>query len=210
MKFEQGILHMFINSDVVCMECREKMKLAGITFSLDELRCESLYVYEGVVKDMLLQYKELMDEALYTVFLYPFMSYIRKKYRGYTLVIAPSSENAIKRRGFSHVEKMFSVLGMPMVYPFMKDDVEQKHRSIKQRHLVKKDLRIVDRLPDTPLLLVDDICTTGSTLSAMYEQIKNHKYPIRALVCSCHAKYVEIRRWKLFENCIWWIYTQIV
>ena len=201
---------MFVNTDVICLKCRNEMVISGGRFVLDTLSCESLYVYEGIVKDMLVQYKELMDEALYPLFLYPWIRYIRKKYRGYTLVLAPSSLLAYKRRGFSHVEKMFSVLGMDMVCPFMKDEVEQKHRSMSNRSRIYDEIHLVDDVPNTPLLLVDDICTTGSTLQAMYQKLKKHPYPVKGLVCCCHAKYVEIRRWKKFVNWLWWIYTQVV
>lgn len=72
---------MFFTKDVICDVCREKMSIVGHTFKLETLSCESVYVYDDVVKDMLVQYKELMDEALFPLFLYPFISYICKKYR---------------------------------------------------------------------------------------------------------------------------------
>lgn len=210
MKFEQGLIQMFVNTDVICDVCRSQMCVAGTTFLLEDMPCESLYVYDGIVKEMLIQYKELMDEALFPLFLYPYLSYIRKKYRGYTLVIAPSSLSALEKRGFSHVDKMFGVLGMDMVSIFEKDEFEQKHKSLYQRQEIEKHVHLTKELPNTPLLLVDDVCTTGSTLLAMYHQIHNHKYPVKALVCCCHAKYVEIRRWKRFVVWLWWIYTQVV
>ncbi|MBQ7891159.1 MAG: hypothetical protein IJ359_03290 [Erysipelotrichaceae bacterium] len=210
MKFDQGLLHMFITKDVICDVCREKMSIVGHSFKLETLSCESVYVYDGIMKDMLVQYKELMDEALFPVFLYPFITYIRKKYKGYTLVIVPSSNSALSKRGFSHVEKMFGIMDMKMISCFVKDEVEQKHKSQIERKEIENHIHLVGTLPNTPLLLIDDVCTTGSTLLAMYHQVQNHPYPVKALVCCCHAKYVEIRRWKKFVVWLWWIYTQVV
>ena len=96
---------MFITKDVICDVCREKMSIVGHSFKLETLSCESVYVYYGIMKDMLVQYKELMDEALFPVFLYPFITYIRRKYRGYTLVIAPSSNSALSKRGFRMLKR---------------------------------------------------------------------------------------------------------
>lgn len=208
--YQQDLLHMIVNTDVICDECRMKMKSCYQCFKLDDLSCEGFYVYDGLVKDMLLQYKEFMDEALYPVFLFPYIRYLCHKYQGYTLVILPSSASAYRRRGFSHVEKMFSILGMSMICPFVKDEVEQKHRSVLERRNIKEFIHLVEDLPSTPLLLVDDMCTTGSTLLAAYNLIKNHPYKLHAVVCCYHAKYVEIRRWKRFVNCLWQIYTQVV
>ena len=208
MKYHQDLLHILINTDVICDECRMKLKSCYNRFMVQDLSCVGWYVYDGMVKDVLLQYKEFMDEALFPVFLYPYIQYIRKRYQGYTLVILPSSEKAYQRRGFSHVEKMFSVLGMHMISPFVKDNVEQKYRSVKEREYI--DMHLVDSLPRTPLLLVDDMCTTGSTLLAAYNLVKNHPYKVEAMVCCYHAKYVEIRRWKKFVNCLFRIYTQVV
>lgn len=125
-------------------------------------------------------------------------------------MITPSSFSALSKRGFSHVEKMFGILGMKMISPFVKDEVEQKHKSQIERKEIEKYIHLVEDLPNSPLLLVDDICTTGSTLLAMYHQLQNHRYPVKALVCCCHAKYVEIRRWKRFVVWLWRIYTQVV
>ena len=210
MKYQQDLVHFIVNTDVICEECRMKMMGCYHQFSIQDLSCIGFYVYDDVVKDMLLQYKEFMDEALYPVFMYPYIRYLRNKYRGYTLVVLPSSDSAYRRRGFSHVEKMFSILGMKMVCPFVKDEVEQKHRSVQERKSIVEYIHLVGELPNTPLLLVDDMCTTGSTLLACYKLLQNHPFRIEALVCCYHAKYVEIRRWKKFVNCLWQIYTQVV
>lgn len=210
MNTEQDVVHIFYNWDVLCDDCRKQMSVAGMTFSLGGLSCESLYVYEGVVKDILIQYKELMDEALYPVFLYPYIQYLRKKYKGYSLVVVPSSDSAYKRRGFSHVEKMFGVLGLPIVNVFSKDEIVQKKVTFKERTKIQGHIHMDGKIPQTPLLIVDDMCTTGSTLLAVYEHLKEHPYPVKALTFCCHAKYVEIRRWKRLVIWLWELYTQVV
>lgn len=200
--YDQDLIHLVWNEDVLCVCCREQMKKARRSFQIEGLAIESLYVYEGLCRELLIQYKELLDEALYPVFLLHDIKYLRKKYRKYTLVSMPSSKRALDKRGFHHVEQMFGILGLPMVSLFQKEEMEeQKHASIEERKAVRSHIHLLPEvsIPQGPLLLVDDVCTTGNTLLAAYELLKEHSYPVRALVFSCHASYVEIRRWKFVE-----------
>ena len=108
---------MFITKDVICDVCREKMSIVGHSFKLETLSCESVYVYDGIMKDMLVQYKELMDlsnklEELYKL----------KADDGYTIVV-PSSYNNLKKQ----VEKKVYALSNAMASNGSRDpqDIEQ-------------------------------------------------------------------------------------
>ena len=72
---------MFLNTDVICDECRCELHSQYNHFFLKDLSCVGWYVYDGMAKDVLLQYKEFMDEALFPIFLYPYRQYLRKKYQ---------------------------------------------------------------------------------------------------------------------------------
>ena len=49
MKFDQGLLHMFITKDVICDVCREKMSVVGHSFKLETLSYESVLMLKSIV-----------------------------------------------------------------------------------------------------------------------------------------------------------------
>jgi len=162
---------------------------------LEDLKCEILYLYNDAFSSYLLQYKELYDEALYPLFLAADSARLRKKYGNYTLVCPPSSEKKLAERGFHHVEKMFSVLALPIVMPFEKvDEYSQKTGGRKARKNVVSHIRRKQgvTLPDTPLLLVDDVLTTGSTLLSCYHLLQPFSREVRALAVSGNKRWFDM------------------
>ena len=87
----------------------------------------------------------------------------------------PSYFRDDEERGFNHVEEIFSELKLPMLKVLIKN---KKHKQSDlgyfERHKVKDVLEVVDgeRIKNKNILIVDDICTTGSSLSAAIELIK--------------------------------------
>ena len=101
---------LFIEQDVLCNECRKKMKYHHQKFHLDDLEVESFYDYDSLFKELLLQYKECYDEALKDVFLYRLEDYLRIKYFGYQIIYVPSCKENSERRGFNHLKEIFEKL----------------------------------------------------------------------------------------------------
>ena len=183
---------MFVISDNLCCDCRKQMKYKKVSIKLRDLSVESFCLYDGINRDMLIQYKELFDEALYPLFFYPIRKYIKKKYHGYVIVDIPSHKSKVDTRGFNHLNRMLEVIDLPHASLFVKTNLlEQKHLSLSQRlenkhHLVE----LVDVVPKAPILIIDDVCTSGSTLLAVYEKLKGHKYPVKALTFCYHESLV--------------------
>lgn len=143
---------------------------------------------------MLIQYKELGDEALYPLFLQMNRDKLRHKYRHYTLVPLPSSFEAYKRRGFNQVKEMFSVLDLPIAELLEKEDVpEQKHLNRLQRYQASRKIKLIPgaKVPKTPILLVDDLITTGSSIMASFQCFEGLNPKIRALCVFGHHFYYE-------------------
>jgi len=193
MNYEADLVSMFVVSDNLCYWCRRQMKYKRVQFKLDVLTVESFCAYEDITKEMLIQYKELFDEALYPLFFYPIRKYIMKKYRGYVVVGIPSHENKIEQRGFNHLERMLEVINLPQQSLFIKKNlIEQKHLSYTKRQENSQNLlELIDKVSSKPILLVDDVCTSGTTLLAAFEKIKGHSYPIKALTFSYHGNLVR-------------------
>ena len=185
LKYDSSFREMFFIDDVLCSRCRQKLTVRKRIFKVEGISIEGLYIYEGLVRDMLLQYKENCDEALFPVFIYPYIKELRRKYRKYTVVPVPSSSEMINKRGFRHVNKIFSMLELPVCDLIEKtDNVEQKKSTSRQdigRHF---RLKTDHQGSLKRILLVDDIVTTGASMVSCYRLLAR-KYPeIRCLSVS--------------------------
>jgi competence protein ComFC len=183
---------MFQVDDCLCSRCRHLMKYEPGMYQGPGFRFEGLYVYEGQVREMMLQYKENCDEALFCTFLFPYVRGLNRKYRRFTIVPVPSSEDMVNRRGFQHVRKMFSVLDLPIRELIVKTaDVQQKS-SISRKQIGSYFQLSENQLPEnTRILLVDDIVTTGESMGACY-RLLSQKYPrIRCLAVSHGKQFVK-------------------
>lgn len=182
MKYDSSLREMFFIDDVLCSRCRQKLALRKRTFKVDGISIEGLYVYEGLVRDMLLQYKENYDEALFSVFLYPYVKELRRKFRKYTVVPVPSSSEMVAKRGFRHVNMLFSMLDLPVCDLIEKtDNVEQK-KSASRRDIGKHfRLRADQQASIGKILLVDDIVTTGASMVSCYRLLECKYSEIKCL-----------------------------
>ena len=185
LKYGSTLKNLFYIDDVLCEKCRQSLSYKPKKIKLGEMEVRGLYVYEGLLRDMMIQYKELYDEALFPVFLWQNRKELMKKYKGYTVVPVPSSAARNRERGFFPVERMFGILGLPVADALYKtDDYQQKNipKAAKGRiaeHLKLRDMELSDRL-----LLVDDIMTTGETITAAYNLLKENSKTVKVLICA--------------------------
>ncbi len=184
-RYDSSFREMFFIDDVICSRCRQKLSARRQMFKVEGISIKGFYVYDGLVRDMLLQYKENCDEALFPVFLYPFIREMKRKYRGYTLVPVPSSNEMMDKRGFRHVNKMFSLLDLPTCDLIEKtDNVEQKKSSSRQE--IGRHFRLKAELSAATekILLADDIVTTGASMVSCYRLLKQKYAEISCLSVS--------------------------
>lgn len=101
---------------------------------------------------------------------------------------APSHESHDERRGFNHVQAIFSIISLPIVDAFKKTvDIKQTSLNQKERAEVKKHIvfECSEKLQNKNVLLIDDVKTTGSTLKRMIELVlKENPKKIKILVLS--------------------------
>lgn len=176
-KIDSDVFDIF-SEDKLCHECRNKWEKKENIFRFEGKKLRSSYVYNEAFADALLQYKECYDEALKDIFLYEVKNKLKLIYRGYTMVLMPSSTKKEEERGFSHLKLMFSSLKLPMIEPFIKiDERSQKGTNVEERKKITKSIKLKEGiiLPNK-LLLVDDVITTGATLSTAIALLpSNHK-----------------------------------
>ena len=186
---ESSFLHLYQIDDVLCQVCRHEMSYRPRKIRIDDTDVFSLYVYEGITREMIIQYKELNDEALFPVFLYPYVERLRRKYRGYTIVPVPSSDENNRKRGFRAVDEAFSLLRMETVEMLVKKDShDQKNTDFHRRHEIRDHIVLEEKkIMNNKILLVDDIVTTGETLKSCAAYLKGAGYHVQT--CSiCYNK----------------------
>lgn len=174
--------NIFIEEDYLCVDCRDKLKINRKYVDIGPIKVETFYNYEeGIFRDLLIQYKECYDEALYCVFLYLLKEYIRIKYMGYTIIFIPSSKNKFQERGFNHLELIFSEVKLPKANGLeMKEELVQEGKNLNERKKMI-DNYIYTGKRFNKVLIVDDVVTTGSSLLGAYQVLKPHCKIVKAL-----------------------------
>lgn len=177
-----NIESIFLEEDVLCVDCRNKLKINKKMVDLKNIKVNTLYSYdEGLFRDLLIQYKECFDEALAPVFLYLLKDYIRFKYFGYKILFVPSSKRKIAERGFNHLEKIFEDVKMPKIRAVtMKQELIQEGMSLAQRkRMINNYIYEGDNIDK--VLIVDDVLTSGSSVLGVYNAIKPYAKKISVL-----------------------------
>lgn len=181
-----------IGEDPICSKCRKEWQKQKIHFNFEGIPLDADYVYNQAFSSCLIQYKECGDEALKDVFLYEVKKKLQIRYHGWTLVMMPSSEEKLEKRGFSHLRYMFQSLRLPVMEPFVKtDDMDQKGRSAYQRQAMMYDIALKEDviLPEK-LVLCDDTMTTGSTLRGALQCLDVKKHKLRIYCVSVNASWL--------------------
>lgn len=177
-----SLYDLFFERDVLCHECRSKMNFKRRIYRFKDLEVEYFYDYNPAFQTLLLQYKECFDEALYDSFLYKIDNYINLRYIGYKLLLVPSSKKKIEKRGFDHLKKMFTNVSLKRVEGLkLIKDTNQQGKSFFERSSMEDNYTYNGPMLDK-VLIVDDVCTTGSTIRGIYRAIKPYAKTIKILV----------------------------
>ncbi len=190
---ESSFRDIVIGEDPLCSTCRKQWEKKHITFLLEGIKGEADYVYNDAFSSALIQLKECGDEALKDVFLFETKKHIQRKYRGYTLCCMPSSLEKIDRRGFCHLQEMFSCLHMKILVPFIKNtNVSQKENPGYLREKMSHEILLKPGviLPEK-LLLVDDTITSGATLKGAISCIERKKHKIKIYCVSANRSWLK-------------------
>lgn len=153
----------------ICAHCFAEMQPREHLFKVGHYEARCLYEYNEKIRSLLYQLKGCKDVVLASIFIANQGCFLKKLYRGYSLVCAPSYKEKDLDRGFNHVHEIFLQLGLPYIEALEKiDDVKQADCSFEERLNIGKHIRFRKdaSVRGLKILFVDDLITTGSTAKA--------------------------------------------
>ena len=170
-------INRIFNKMSICQNCYNELNVIFQKQMIDEIEVISIYEYNDQMKNLLYQFKGCFDIELKSIFLERHLLELRSKYINYLIVPIPSSFESDKKRGFNHIEEIFSILKLP-TYKLIEKKYDFKQSSFSKKERIKvKDKFFINNgeiIKNKKVLIVDDILTTGSSMSACIELIKKY------------------------------------
>ncbi len=169
----------------ICMYCCRQLIVRNFYFMIKGYQGIVVYSYNDFFAKLLFQYKGLYDEALYSIFLFMYISKIKSKYKDYIVVVLPSSYDDNHKRGFIPNVKIFEHTNLELFTGLYKKN-NYKQTNQKNRERVREVIKLKDghKLTHKKVLLFDDVITSGNTLYAaitLIEQYRPSKIEIMVL-----------------------------
>lgn len=176
----------------ICYECFNGFKRRNINLYINGVECFVLYYYDDFFKHLLYRYKGCYDFVLKDCFLIDNIKYLKRKYKGYSVVLAPSNKDSEEKRGFNHLEEIFKKLDLPIIKCFRKSKKwKQSDKKFNERKEIQKVIKIDKTLLKgiKKVLIVDDVLTSGSTIQTMIRQIPTN-IDKKVLVLSSNCQFL--------------------
>lgn len=171
---------------MICPDCRQQLIVRKEIYHVHGADWFVLYEYDPFLERLLFQWKEQGDVALAPLFLD--RRVFRKWSRDRILLGPPSSAEKRMARGFETISAIYEPF--EIYFPFYKTSaVKQSKQSAAARRQIDQIIqkKTLYPLPKGPYLLVDDVCTTGSTLTACLDLIPAD----RVFVLAGHPLWLE-------------------
>ena len=179
--------HLLYDSHL-CLSCMQKFEVLDRVTTIKQHRLHILFHYNDFFRQLLYQYKGLYDIALKYVFLDMFIQELKHRYHNYIVVIAPSSKEDNKVRGFNPNYELASLFSKQLFCGVYKTS-QYKQTKQKDRKDVYGVLDIKDgnQITNKKVVILDDVITSGYTLLACIALLMPyHPKTIEVLVLATH------------------------
>lgn len=138
------------------------------SYSLALIKNQPLLAYDDFVREWLYRYKYQGDVRLARA-VAPLLKKTYPRYKNCLWLTLPSSPNTLARRKFHATHEILYQAGITFeeIFVYQGDGRRQAQKTRKERlqlgHVYRLQQDVID-LPDKPLLIFDDVYTTGTTL----------------------------------------------
>ena len=148
----------------ICQDCENKFEPYPPT---GEEEVIALYQYNEAMKDYLHRYKFMHDVVLAKVFRDQIHKTLTKK--DATIVPIPMHPVKLKERTFAHVDELLKASNINFEHFLDKITMETQGEKTREERITTPQIFKLkvspDKMKDQNILLVDDIYTTGTTIS---------------------------------------------
>ena len=185
--------------DLICCYCKNKMKKVDEKIYIDNgVYANYIYEYDGILKDIIGEYKFKNKRYFSKVFSKIIIDYINTKNIEFDYILyVPSDKERIKQRGFDHLKLICKYLKKEKNIEII--ETLEKIKNTKMQHFLKRKdraknlkgafkLKNKEILKDKKLLIIDDIVTTGETLKEINNILKKSNIKNIKYLCICGPK----------------------
>lgn len=176
----------------LCRVCKEQMKLLKKEVIIEGISMYFLYEYDEFFENVLYQYKETRDIALAPIFLEGMKQWFEKKYKDHSVVFVPSEKKKLEERGFYPLVEIWKEINLDQYAPFYKIGT-QKSKSGKERKNIKNSIFLNEVDLPQKIVVVDDVVTSGSTITYCVNSLKTKGYNVSVFVLSVKKDNIFIK-----------------
>lgn len=164
---ELNFQRMFLGDDLICSNCRNQLIEHKRIYNIDGVYYHVLYEYDDYLEGLFFRFKEQRDINLAPLFLHLYRHKLYESMKSYNVCGMASSDKKYFQRSFIPLEEIFSCIGIDVNFPLYKRyDHKQSNQSKQDRSKINEIIFLKEKYPmnKKKVLLVDDVCTTGSSI----------------------------------------------
>lgn len=184
---DAGVIDLFFHQSYLCYECKSIIN-KPIAFNLEGIVGEAVVRYDQTIERIVFRYKEDKDLCMSVSFFFQRRKYF-SKHKDWVFLLAPSSSEKTKERGFHALYEMIkpyaSIISTDL---YKSDNIKQSKQHRETRKKIKGAIGChnVSQFNNKKIIIVDDVVTTGATLKACYDLIKDHATEVKYFVFAIH------------------------
>lgn len=159
----------------LCSDCKQWGETDPLCFNY------SIFTYNDFMKEIIAKWKfrgdYILGQCFEMIFLQTFQKFFVRLHENAMIIPIPLSEKRMAERGFNQAEMLARFLSDEVYQPFIRVIDEKQSKKTKLERMKGKNPFILTESIQQPVILVDDIYTTGTTLRHAARLLKQNGCP---------------------------------